>query len=145
MMKYVFAVLIGCMIWQMGIAATSQMPMDVLEARAQGQANIESNGESGNYLLKSVTAAIVFLVMLMLFYRGVYPYLLSHYWPGKSKLVLSSLVFLYSLIWFALCTVFFGFWWNHYSWIKYVYIFMLILSIIWMGIVFLKHDEDYFK
>ena len=74
----------------------------------------------------------------------VYPFLLKYYHPSYCKKLFWSLLLLYGLAWIAIAAYIlfeFGF---RIHLLKWVFVFIGVIWIIWFMIILLKKDEAYY-
>lgn len=103
----------------------------------------ENGGENPNYFMNGVVFIIGLVLLWFLFHKLLYPLLLKYYHPSYCKNLFWSLLGLYGLAWITVATyVLFdiGF---QIHFMKWVFVFIGVIWIIWFVIIMLKKDNAY--
>lgn len=119
-------------------------PMGILAQDNSGTVtDPEEMGDSPNYFLGGLVFIIGLVLLWFLLHKLLYPFLLKYYSPGYCKDLFWSLFILYGLAWVTIGTYALFDIGYKYSILKWVFLFMGIIWIIWFLIIILKKDKDY--
>jgi hypothetical protein len=116
----------------------------LLDARENTAAVSEfEEEETPNIFMNGLIFIIGLVLLWFLFYRLLYPFLLKYYHPAYCKDLFWSLLLLYGLAWLAIATYLLfdiGF---RYNIMKWIFIFLGVIWIIWFLVIILKKEKAY--
>lgn len=102
---------------------------------------VDDETDSPNYFLGGLCFVVGLILLWLLFHKLIYPIFLKYYSPSYCKKLFWSLIMLYGLGWIAIGSyVIFdiGF---RISSMKWLFVFVGILWIIWFIVIMLKKDR----
>ena len=115
-----------------------------LIAQDTAKAAAEFEDEAPPNIFMNGLIFIIGLVLLWyLFYKLLYPFLLKYYHPSYCKNLFWSLLLLYGLGWLTIATYLLfdiGF---RYNIMKWIFIFLGVIWIIWFLVIILKKEKAY--
>ncbi|MCK4762909.1 MAG: hypothetical protein KAW12_12000 [Candidatus Aminicenantes bacterium] len=100
--------------------------------------------DSKSFFMNGVIFIASLALLWFLFYKLLYPFLLKYYQPSYCKKLFWSLLMLYGLGWITIGSYIlfeFGF---RIDLLKWVFVFIGIIWIIWFLLIMLKKDEAYY-
>ncbi len=126
----------------LNIFVQSLSPTFFIGGEALAQENPDDTGSAKNYFLRSAVFVVGIALLWFVFYKLVYPFLRKYYSAGYSQTLFWSMFLLYCLAWMTISTyVIFevGF---HYHWLKWVFVFIGAIWLIWLLVILLKKGDQ---
>ena len=98
----------------------------------------EATGRPDNPFLKWLWVVLGLVVIWLMFYKGLYPFLLRHFSHDASKAIFWPLFLLYAMTWLHLTAYVFFVYGFYYFWLRVAALFLATLFAIWFLISLLR-------
>lgn len=128
----------GSPVWKNSLSAAPQQDSPDISGE------FTDEEDSNSYFMSGLVFIVGLILLWFLFYKLLYPFLLKYYHPSYCKKLFWSLLMLYGLAWITIGSYVlfeFGF---RIDVLKWVFVFIGVIWIIWFLVIILKKDEAYY-